>query len=112
MRQYGEVPPWLATNNTPKIGAATGLGTGGGAGVTTPDSSGFGDIDVIIGPGYVTPITIALVFPSVPPAMFFAGDDAFGTISQVTVGNVITLTCSGGMISSSLNIHYEWTLSK
>ena len=38
MRQYGFVPSPLAASNTPGVSATTGLGTGGGAGVQTPDS--------------------------------------------------------------------------
>lgn len=117
MRQYGDVPPWLAANNTPKIGTVTGLGIGGGAGITTPDSGGFGDIDVKVGPGFSSPITIALVFPSTPPTLFIAGDSEFGVITQATVGNTVTLTCAGASFRSpgsgqAYKINYEWSLSK
>ena len=50
MRQYGSVPPWLAADNTPLVKSTTGLGTGGGAGIDTKDSSGFGEIDIFLGP--------------------------------------------------------------
>jgi hypothetical protein len=117
MRQFGEVPPWLATNNTPAIGACSGLGTGGGAGITTPDSGGFGDVNVNIGKGYSSTLTIALVFPSTPPTLFISGDAGFGAIAQATAGNTVTLTCTGASFAGYGNgklfkIHYEWSVSK
>lgn len=117
MRQYGEVPPWLAANNTPAVGTCTGLGTGGGAGITTPDSGGFGDINVNVGPGVASTLTIPLVFPSTPPTLFIAGEAAFGIITQATTSNTVTLTCTGASFKSpgggkNYKIHYEWAVSQ
>jgi hypothetical protein len=115
MRQYGEVPPWLAANNTPAVVSATGLGTGGGASVSTPDSSGFGDVLVRTGPGASASWSIVLAFPNTPPTLFVSGDDAFGVISQATVSKQITLSGTGGSFvnnGQTLKIHYEWSVSK
>lgn len=115
MRQYGELPPWLAALNTPKVSAVTGLGTGGGAGVDTADSGGFGDVSVFVGPGVLAAGSVALTFPSTPPTLFVSGDEAFGTVTQATVSNVVTISWSGGRLipgSKAYRLHYEWNLSK
>lgn len=116
MRKAYEPIPWLAALNTPAISAATGLGTGGGAGVQTSDSSGFGDVFIYIGPGFTANGTIALTFPSAPPTLFISGDAAFGTLSQATVGNVVTISWTAASFPSPGRakrhlIHYEWSLS-
>jgi hypothetical protein len=117
MRQYGEVPPWLAANNTPAVVSATGLGTGGGAGISTPDSSGFGDINVQVGKNYSTSWNIVLNFPLFVVTFFVAAEDAFGTITQSTAGNQLTISGTGAHFAGAGNgklfkIHYEWSVSK
>jgi len=115
MRQYGIVPPWLAAANTPKVSATTGLGTGGGASVQTPDSSGFGSVFVYLGTGAATSGSVALTFPSTPPTLFIAGAENFGTVSQATVGNVVTISWTGATLvpsSCPKKIAYEWSVSQ
>lgn len=115
MRQYGEVPPWLAAQNTPKVSACTGLGAGGAAAVQTSDSGGFGDVLVYIGAGWNTSGSVALTFPSAPPTLFIAGGEAFGTVSQNTVGNIVTVSWINASFvprSQPYQLHYEWNLSK
>lgn len=116
MRQYGEVPPWLAANNTPAVSATTGLGTGGGASVQTPDSGGFGDINVSVGRGATAAGSIALTFPSAPATLFIAADEAFGPITQATVADVVTISWTAANFvagnSKPYRIHYEWAVSR
>ena len=116
MRQFPEVPPWLATSNTPAVSATTGLGTGGGAAVQTPDSGGFGDVLVYPGKGAAAGGTVALTFPSTPPTLFIGADQEFGPVTQNTVGNVVTLTWTASNFPSpsgqtAYRLHYEWSAS-
>jgi len=115
MRQYGEVPPWLAAENTPAVSSVSGLGTGGSAAVQTTDSGGFGNVNVWIGANANASWSIVLTFPSTPPALFIAGDDAFGPITQSTSGNNVTLAGDAAKFvytGKPLTIHYEWSVSK
>jgi hypothetical protein len=114
MRQYGELPPWLAANNTPAVASVTGMA---GAGVQTPDSGGFGDISIQIGPGGGRPDhtwSIVLAFPNTPPTLFLAGDEQLGTITQSTTGNNVTISGAGAAFLpfSNYRLHYEWSVSK
>jgi hypothetical protein len=107
MRQYGEVLPTLAPANTPIISGVTGAG---GAGLNTTFGGGYFDI-LVSAPGPSG--SVALTFPSAPPTLFIAGEENFGTVTQATIGNVTTVSWSGGV--SSLNhkrIHCEWSVSK
>ena len=82
MRNAYEPAPWLAASNTPAVKTTTGLGTGGGAGVNTPDSGGFGDVILQVG----------------------SNPSAGGT-----VGNNVTVTWGGTpRLNSNQYIHYEW----
>jgi hypothetical protein len=113
MRSAYEPAPWLAPLNTPSVSAATGLGTGGGAGVQTPDSSGFGSVVVIIGTGWTSNGSVALQFPSTPPNLFLSGSQSFGTLSQNTVGNVVTISWIGASFVPGRHLlQYEWSVSK
>lgn len=114
MRQYGDVPPWLAALNTPAVSATAGLGTAGGAAVQTEDSGGFGNVLVSVGKGFSATWSVALTFPKTPPALFVAGDDAFGPITQTTVGNVVTLSgtqATFALLGKPYQLHYEWSTS-
>lgn len=114
MRQYGSVPPWLAADNTPQVSAIVGLGTGGGAAVQTPDSGGFGSVDVFAGPGALAAGSVALTFPSTPPTLFIAADEAFGPVTQETVDNVVTISWTAASLiarSTRYRIYYEWETS-
>jgi len=114
MRQYGEAPPWLAAANTPLVKDCTGLGTGG-AGIFTPDSSGFFDVLCTVGTGWDVDGSIVLAFPSTPPTLFVSGDEAFVSLSQSTTGNDVTIAWTGaalgGFIGQTLRIHAEWETS-
>lgn len=113
MRQYGEVPPWLAPLNTPSVGAVTGLGTGGGACVQTPDSGGFGEVRVYPGKGAASSGSVALVFPNTPPTLFIAAD--WATVTQATVGNTVTISWTGANLVNNgkhVKIAYEWSVSQ
>lgn len=115
MRQYGEVPPWKAAENTPKVSATSGLGTGGGAGVQTPDSGGFGNVRVKVGLGFSAVWSVVLTFPSAPQTLFISGDDAFGPITQTVNGNDVTLSGNAatfGLTGKYYHLTYEWSVSK
>ena len=115
MRQYGEIPPWLAALNTPSVSSTSGLGTGGGAAVQTSDSGGFGEVLVNTGPSSSATWNVVLTFPSTPPTLFISGDDAFGPITQATVGNNVTLSGTGAkflLTGKPYKLHYEWSVSK
>jgi hypothetical protein len=116
MRQYKTIPPWLAPLNTPKIGVVTGLGIGGGAGVDTADSGGFGDILVFAGKGALGIGQVGLTFPAIPAPLFVSGEAAFGTITQATVGNIVTISWTGANFQARAahpyKIHYEWLVSQ
>lgn len=116
MRNAYEPPPWLAPLNTPVVSTTSGLGTGGGAGVETIDSSGFGEVSIQAGKGYSAAGSVALTFPSPPPTLFISGDEAFGPLTQATVGDVVTISWTAakfvGGNSKPYKIHYEWAVSK
>ncbi len=117
MRMAYEPPPWLAANNTPAISAASGLGTGGGAAVQTADSGGFGDVNVMVGKNYSAAGSVALTFPNTPPTLFISGEDAFGPVTQATVGNVVTISWTAAHFSAPgggklYKLHYEWAVSQ
>jgi hypothetical protein len=110
MRAAYEQPPVLAAANTPAVSATTGLGTGGGASITTPFSGGSGDVLIQVGSNPSAGGTVALTFPSTPPALFISGSEGLGTVSQATVGDVVTITWTGTpRLGSRQSIHYEWS---
>lgn len=109
MRSAYELPPWLAAANTPLVKSTAGLGTGGGAGVETPDSGGFGAIQIQVGSNPSAGGNIVITFPGTPPTLFISGTDGLGTVTQGTVGNDVTLTWDGTpRLNSKQRISYEW----
>lgn len=111
MRSAYSLVPWLAPLNTPAILSTSGLGTGGGAGINTADSGGFGDVNVFFGVGATTSGNVVLAFPSTPPTLFISTAGAFGTVTQATVSNNVTISWTGAKPSPGSkihNIHYEW----
>lgn len=115
MRNAYEPPPWLAALNTPQVKSTSGLGTGGGAGVQTPDSGGFGDILVYFGPGFSASGNVVIHFPNTPPTLFLSAGQTFGTITQATVGNDVTISWTAAAPATTgfkaHLIHYEWNVS-
>jgi hypothetical protein len=112
MRNAYEPPPWLAPQNTPKVASVTGLGTGGGAGVQTADSDGFGAVRVFAGPDATAGGTIVLAFPSPPVVLFMSAPESFGTLSQIPSGNQITVSWTGTPRAGMHQINYEWSVSR
>lgn len=117
MRSAYEPIPWLAAANTPAVSAAVGLGTGGGAGLgDTRDSSGFGSIRLVAGPGFSAAGHVALTFPNTPPTLFISGEGVFGPLTQATAGNVVTISWTAFVPASPDSakgyfIYYEWATS-
>jgi hypothetical protein len=116
MRQFGEVPPWLSTAAAPAVSAASGLGTGGGAGVQTTDGQGFGEVRIVTGNNPSAGGSVTLTFPQQPPVLFLAGDEGFGALSAPNNdGAHITFVISWATTlppNRRLRIHYEWNVSK
>lgn len=109
MRAAYELPPWLAPANTPSVKSTTGLGTGGGASVQTPDSGGFGEVFIQVGSDPSAGGNIVITFPSTPPTLFVSGSEGLSTLTQGTVGNDVTLTWDGTpQLGTKQQIHYEW----
>lgn len=115
MRSAYEPVPSQAASNTPAVSSTSGLGTGGGAGVQTSYSGGYGDISVFFGTGATASGNVAITFPSTPPTLFISGSGAFGALAQATVGNVVTISWTAAnprQGSKPHNIHYEWSASQ
>lgn len=114
LRSFGAIPQTLAANNVPAVSATTGLGTGGGAGVQPGQTNGSqGTVNILTGSNPSTGGTVALTFPSTPPTLFVAGSEAFGTISQGTVGNVVTLTWTAKLQAATRHrIAFQWATNK
>ena len=114
MRKAYEPVPWLAPVNPPIVSATTGLGTGGGAGIAVSDDNGFGDINIQIGTVYSSSGSVALTFPNTPPTLFVSAEQSFGTVSQNTVSEVVTISWTGATfaaIGKIHTIHFEWATS-
>lgn len=93
LRNFGGVPPVLAANNIPVVGAVTGVD---GCSCQTPTNGGFGTVFVYSGSSPSSGGSVALVFPNTPPTIKIAGNqDAFGTLSQNTVSKTVTISWTG-----------------
>lgn len=114
MRQYGEVPPVLSTDPAPRVESTAGLGTGGGAGVQTPDGSGFGGISIMTGSSPLANGNVQVGFSASPPALFISLPDDFGTQTIVQAGSELTIAWSGATLlpNHRYRIHYEWSISQ
>ena len=113
MRQYKQMPPVLNPNPAPQISGTSGLGTGGGAGVQTPDGSGWGNVIVKMGRNPSTGGSVSLTFSSVPPAMFVSGPEEMGTVTQSLLGSVLTILWTAKPpANSTCVLSYEWNVSQ
>lgn len=118
MRQYGMVPPILSTAQPPAVSAATGLGTGGGAGVQSKgspsDGQGFGHVDIQVGPNPATGGSIVLQFPTTPPTMVYLPDTVFAGFAVAGQGTQThTLTWTNALLPNQRRrIDYEWSVSQ
>lgn len=112
MKNYGEVPPVTGNTPAPTVGSVTGLGTGGGAGVFTPNGTGFGFIEIKVGSNPSAGGSLALNFAATPPTLFLSGSEDFGTITQSTLANAVTISWAGTPRKNSRGrIYYEWNSS-
>lgn len=113
MNSRGKVVPVLAAANIPAVSATTGLGTGGGAGVSNSDFTGFGHINIFAGQGASASGSVALKYASAPPSHAISGDEQFGTLTQATVGNVLTISWLNAKLSPfcEYRIDFEWAVS-
>lgn len=114
MRNAYEPIPWLATPaNPPGVSAAVGLGTGGGAGVFTPDGSGFGVIELQMGSNPSAGGHVDLKFAQAPPTLFFSGSEGLGNLTVTNQGTTtVTVTWDGTpRLGSKQRIQYEWSVS-
>jgi hypothetical protein len=118
MRQYPPAtirPPDLA--NIPLVVSATGLGSGGGAGVGGNADSAWGQLRVFVGLAPSASGTIVLQWPVAPPAaaggIFCAADWASLVVTQ---GNPLTIawTATQPLVQSfrPLLLAYEWNVSR
>ena len=113
MRQYGEVPPWLAAANYPALSVISGLGTGGGASLVGPLPQGFGDVLLIGGAAAPAGGSVKLTFAAPPPTLFTTGDEALGVITAVVAGPAVTLSWTGTLRQGRRHLlHYEWNVSR
>lgn len=109
LRQFKSVSQTLAANNVPMIGSTSGCD---GASVQIGETNGSQGEVVINKPSASG--SVALNFPSTPPTLFIAGSpDVFGTITQSTTNDVITISWSGGNGNANgrARISYQWATS-
>jgi len=112
------VPPVLSTAAAPLVSATTGLGTGGGASVSTPDGQGFGEVKVFVGPGVSSTGSVTLVFAQTPPTLFYGLPPEFGTVTVTSQGATTqALSWTGATLSAArgskpYTFSYEWSVSQ
>lgn len=118
MRNYGAVPPVLSTAQPPAVSATTGLGTGGGASVQSmgspSDGQGFGQVVVAAGLNASAGGSVTLVYATTPPTIFYAGTEAFGTLTVTGQGTTTHVLSWSTTLSSRRDhmIAYEWAVSQ
>lgn len=111
MRQYPDIPAPNAAANIPGVSALTGAGTGAGAAVQTSGGGNFGEVWIYAGTSPAAGGSVAITFPSTPPVLFVSGSpESFGTITQATVGNVVTVSWTGTLKNNGMpyKLSYEW----
>jgi len=119
MRQFGSVPPVLSAAQPPAVSAVTGLGHRRRAGVNSKgspsDGQGFGTIEIVAGNDAATGGSVTLIFPQLPPLLFIAATDAFGTLTAPNndgAHTTITINWTARLAGGRHAIHYEWASSK
>jgi hypothetical protein len=102
--------------NTPAVLAATGLGAGGGAGLSGNSDSAGGHVRLFVGLGPSASGTLSLQWPVAPPAAA-GGIVCFADWATLAVaqGNplVITWTAIAPLVPNSrpLRLDYQWTVA-
>jgi hypothetical protein len=112
LRQFGSVPQTLAANNVPAIGTVSGADSAFVEIGQTNGSQGYIEVNAGASPGAGGSLT--LVFPSTPPTLFIAGNpDQFGTITQATVSNTVTISWTGTMKKNTRGrMSWQWATSR
>lgn len=117
MRQYGMALPILSTAQPPAVSSATGLGTGGGAGVQSQlaptDGQGAGFVELSAGVDAATGGSIVLTYPQTPPTMFYSAPEALPGFSVAGQGTTThTLSWTGKPPAGRHRIAYQWSVSQ
>lgn len=119
MRQYGSVPPVLSVAQPPAVSAATGLGTGGGAGIHSrlqpSDGQGAFTVRLLTGSNPSVGGSVTIVFATQPPILFIAGTDGFGTITAPNndgAHTTIVISWTAQLAPNAhVPLHLEWASS-
>ena len=109
MRTRYATPPVSGNGVAPTVASTSGLGTGGGAGVFTPDGNGYGYIDLLTGANPVSSGNVVLHFSVVPPTLFFGPHPDFG--AATVSGNpsmAITLAWTGATLTPNARYQIPW----
>lgn len=115
MRRAYEPIPWLATPNPPRVSATTGLGTRGGAGISSPiPGSGVGHVNIYTGTNPAVGGSVTLAFATAPPTLFVSGSEGLGPLVVTGQGTTaVTITWPlQPQRSTRQSIHYEWAVSQ
>lgn len=113
MRSAYEMPPVRSFGTPPNVASATGLGTGGSAGLALDGfGSGWGSVEVRTG---VTPAAsgnVVLDFGTAPPTLFVSGDEELGTLTvtgQTTT--TVTVSFAGATMRpvTRYRLNFEWS---
>lgn len=104
LRAYGDVAQPLLAANIPQVGATTGLGTKGGAGLTCMITNGSQfRVRVVPDNNAAAGGSVALVYPNTPPSIFICSEEAFGPVTQATVSKTITITWTAASFPAAGN---------
>ena len=100
----------VASGAAPFIGAVTGFGTGGGAGVDHNTDAAYGTVSCRVGTGAAASGSFILAFPGTPPALDWAADWATLAVAGAGATKTVTWTATRPLVQGeTLAIHYEWT---
>lgn len=108
MRQAGETKAIPGSVAPPKVSAATGLGTGGGASVQS-ELADEGRIVLVAGGNASVGGSVTLKFAAIPPSLFIGAHDGFGAVSVAGQGTTtVTLTWTAKLAPGVHHMTYEW----
>lgn len=114
MNSAGKARP-VVTNAAPAVSSATGLGTGGGAGVAENLGDGWGEINVKAGQGATSGPVLVLKYGTTPMTMTYAHESDLGTLvisGQGTATHTLTFSNAKLTAGAVYRVGYEWGVSK